>query len=110
MKLKKKIERILEKTHKEILFTFKEITHYIYAYEVYRIIEKKKRNSYDSCFAQSHGNNVEVYIPREEIPTKLFDMITECGWIATKLRKYGYRYFRCYKLGCNYKISYYALN
>lgn len=109
MKLKKKIKRFFEKAHKEILFTFKEITHYIYAYEVYRIIEKK-RNSYNSCFSQSHGNNVEVFLPIEEIPTKLFDMITECRWIATKMRKYGYRYFRCHKLECDYKISYYALN
>ena len=109
MKLKKKIKRFLEKAYKEILFSFKEIAHYFYAYEVYRIIKKKKRNSYNSCFSQSHGNNVEIFLPRKEIPTKLFDMISECGWIARKMRKYGYRYFRCYKYECDYKISYYAL-
>lgn len=110
MKLKKKIKRFLEKSHKEILFTFKEITHYIYSYKVYKIIKKKKRNSYNSSFIQYHGNKAEIFLPREEMLIELFDMISTCGWIATKMRKYGYRFFRCHKLECGYKISYYTLN
>ena len=104
MSLRKKIKRKL----RCLMTTFErlviEIKRFVIAFVVHLYL---RRNSKEFIFS-SGGLSRIGYIPKEKVNEKLFDYIGTTGWIATRLRRYKYRFFRISKVDDAYKIKYYV--
>lgn len=102
MKLKKRIKRLFEKFVDVVTFTYVEMYRQMFTFRLNRYISK-----YTDSF-MAHGNSKEGIIERSSVPNKLFDKACETtGWLSTKIRRYGYRFFRIYRHPEYYRITYY---
>ena len=73
-------------------------------------IQQDLKRELKTCYMQVIGSLYTCEISKESVNSKLFDYISSgsCPWIATQMRRFGYRYFRCSEINEKaYKISYY---
>ena len=104
MKLKKRIKRSIETFLDIVTVTYVEFHRQIFTYRINKYVSR-----YIDSFMVHGGSAREGIIDRSDVPNKLFDRACEnSGWLSTKIRRYGYRFFRIYRHPEYYRITYYV--
>ena len=67
------------------------------------------KNQLKTCYKQVSGSQYICEVSKDMVNSKLFDFISDgsCPWIATQMRRFGYRFFKCHKYDNAYVITYY---